>query len=207
MGLYEKYEKLDDEKVVEIIHNGDEIAQEYILEKYKKFVKAKSRLYYIAGGDKEDIVQEGMIGLHKAMRDYDKSKNASFHSFAELCVTRQIVSAIRSAGRQKHIPLNSSLSLNRTVGEDSDESYLEIIPADENSNPENLIIDREEVYDIGKSIVNNLSSLENRVLILYLNGKSYQDISNIVKKDEKAIDNALQRVKKKIIKIIEERKE
>ncbi len=200
---YKDYEKLKDENIIELIHNGDELALEYIIEKYKKLVRVKARPYFIIGADHEDIIQEGMIGLYKAIRDFDGSY--IFYSFAELCVKRQIITAIKSASRQKHIPLNSSLSLNNIIYDDNECSYIELF-ADKLSNPEELLIGREDKNYIEEKILHNLSKLERKVLILYLRGKSYYEISNIVGKDEKSIDNALQRVKKKVEKILIERK-
>jgi len=156
------------------------------------------------GADTEDIIQEGMIGLYKAIRDFNVKKQNNFYAFAELCVTRQLISAIKTANRQKHIPLNSSLSLNRAVYNENDEcTYIEFISDD--TNPETLIIEKEDKNFIEKNIANILSSLENKVLALYLKGKSYTEIADIIEKDEKAIDNALQRVKKKISKLINEK--
>ena len=192
---YKDYEKLKDENIIELIHNGDELALEYIIEKYKKLVRVKARPYFIIGADHEDIIQEGMIGLYKAIRDFDGSY--IFYSFAELCVKRQIITAIKSASRQKHIPLNSSLSLNNIIYDDNECSYIELF-ADKLSNPDKNYIE--------EKILHNLSKLERKVLILYLRVKSYYEISNIVGKDEKSIDNALQRVKKKVEKILIERK-
>jgi len=198
------YEKLKDEELVELAHKGDEQAQEFIIEKYKKLVKMQARPYFIMGADKEDIIQEGMIGLYKAIRDFDGSY--VFYSFAELCVKRQIITAIKSAARQKHSPLNSSLSLNKVICEERNKkTYIELF-ADKFSNPEELFIGREDKNYIEEKIADNLSKLEYKVLRLYLRGKSYYEIAAIIDKDEKAIDNALQRVKKKVEKILIERK-
>lgn len=203
--LYEHYEKFSDEEIIDFIHEGDDRAQEYIIDKYKNLVKVRARAYFIMGADKEDIIQEGMIGLYKAIRDFKGIKYSSFYSFAELCVKRQIISAIRSAARQKHMPLNSSLSLNKNVYDESDEcTYIELF-ADKLSNPEELFIGQEDKNYIEKRIADDLSSLECRVLSLYLKGKSYYEIASIINKDEKSIDNALQRVKKKIEKILKEK--
>jgi len=203
---FDDYKNFKDEEIIELIHNGDDLAQEFIIEKYKKLVKMKSRSYFIIGADREDIIQEGMIGLYKAIRDFDLNGEYIFYSFAELCVKRQIISAIKSASRQKHIPLNSSVSLNRVICDENDEkTYIELF-ADSLSNPEELFIGQEDKNYIEDKIVHNLSKLEYKVLSLYLKGKSYYEIANIINKDEKAIDNALQRVKKKIEKILIERK-
>lgn len=205
--LYAKYNNLSDEEVLNLIKNDDNTALEYIIEKYKKLVKIKAKPYFIIGSDKEDIIQEGMIGLYKAIRDYSRDKNASFYSFAALCINRQIITAIKAAGRQKHIPLNSYLSLNRGINEEENEAtYMELLSANMINNPEALIIDKEEVRFIESNIESALSKLECKVLSLYLKGRSYSEIAKIINKDEKAIDNALQRVKKKLEKVIMNRK-
>jgi len=200
---YKDYETLKDEDIIELIHNGDDLALEYIIEKYKKLVRMKARPYFIIGADQEDIIQEGMIGLYKAIRDFDGGY--IFYSFAELCVKRQIITAIKSASRQKHIPLNSSLSLNNVLHDENERTYIELF-ADKLSNPEELLIGREDKNYIEEKIIHNLSKLEYKVLTLYLKGRSYIEIAGIIGKDEKAIDNALQRVKKKVEKILAERK-
>ncbi len=206
-NLYDKYINLSDDELLSLIKNDDNTALEYIIEKYKKLVKIKAKPYFIIGSDKEDIIQEGMIGLYKAIRDYSTDKNNSFCSFAALCINRQIITAIKAAGRQKHIPLNSYLSLNREINNNENEAtYMEMLCADRISNPEALIIDKEEVRFIESNIESALSKLECRVLSLYLNGRSYAEIAKIINKDEKAIDNALQRVKKKLEKVIMSRK-
>lgn len=198
------YKNMKDETLAKLARDGDNAAEEYLLEKYKKLVKTKVRPYFIIGADKEDLIQEGMIGLFKAIKNFNG--NYIFYSFAELCIKRQILSAIKSAARQKHIPLNNSLSLNLAVNDENDtKTYIDLF-ADKLSNPEELFIGREEKNYIEDKIIHNLSSLEYRVLNLYLKGKSYCEISSIINKDEKSIDNALQRVKKKVEKILIERK-
>lgn len=203
---YKRFESLTDEQIVELIHRGDSLAQEYLIEKYKGLVRIKTRSYFMLGADREDIIQEGMIGLYKAIRDFKSDKQANFYSFAELCIVRQIITAIKTASRQKHIPLNSYMSLNRSVYDENDEcTYIELLSYDISSNPEAMIIDSEEKNSIEKRIAVALSSLERRVLSLYLRGKSYTEIAKKINKDEKSIDNALQRVKKKVEKIISEK--
>lgn len=202
----DKYCKFTDEEIISLIHKGDLYAQEYIINKYKNLVKIKARTYFIMGADKEDIIQEGMIGLYKAIRDYKPDKMASFYSFADLCVNRQIITAIKAANRQKHMPLNSYLSLNRSVYEENTNyTYIELLSNDKLSNPEELIIGQEDKIYIERNILAVLSELECRVLSLYLRGKSYTEIAAIIKKDEKSIDNALQRVKRKVEKIVKEK--
>lgn len=202
--VFKNYETLEDSELMEKIKSGDMLAQESLIDRYKKVVRIKARGYYILGGDTEDIIQEGMIGLYKAIRDFDIQKQVNFYSFAVLCITRQIHTAIKSANRQKHIPLNSSLSLDRTVFEENDDfTYLETLANSEVSNPENLVISNENKNSLERKISDSLSSLEKNVLSLYLRGKSYAEIASIIGKDEKSIDNALQRIKKKIIKILD----
>lgn len=204
---FEKYALMTDEQVV-IMANEEEsgTALEYILHKYKNFVRAKARSYFLIGADKEDIVQEGMIGLYKAVRDYDAEKKASFRAFAELCITRQIITAIKTATRQKHQPLNSYVSLNKPVYEEESERMLvDIIAASKVSNPEEIVIDQEDYASMEEEIAKMLSSLENQVLTYYLHGLSYQQIARLLGRHEKSVDNALQRAKGKIDKFLEEK--
>lgn len=203
-SIYTKYEAMDDARLIALSKfEDDTLALEYLIEKYKKIVRMKARGYYILGGDSEDIMQEGMIGLYKAIRDFDESKQVNFYSFAVLCITRQIHTAIKSANRQKHIPLNSSLSLDRAVYEENEDlTYIDTFANSDITNPENLIISSENKTALEKHIGESLSALEKRVLFLYLRGKSYCEIAAIIHKDEKSIDNALQRIKKKVTKIL-----
>lgn len=204
---FERYALMTDEQVV-IMANEEEsgTALEYILHKYKNFVRVKARSYFLIGADKEDIVQEGMIGLYKAVRDYDAEKKASFRAFAELCITRQIITAIKTATRQKHQPLNSYVSLNKPVYEEESERMLvDIIAASKVSNPEEIVIDQEDYASMEEEIAKMLSSLENQVLTYYLHGLSYQQIARLLGRHEKSVDNALQRAKGKIDKFLEEK--
>lgn len=195
-----------DEEMVCAAQKGDAQAEEYLLDKYKPLVKAKSRAYFLIGADNEDIIQEGMIGLYKAIRDYDSARNASFRSFAELCVNRQMITAIKAATRQKHQPLNSYISLNKPVFEDeSEETYLDMLQEGELLNPEALLIGQENKSFLENQMVKNLSRFESRVLLLYLQGRSYFEIASLLDKPEKSIDNALQRVKKKLEKFVYEK--
>ena len=196
----------DEYNIVLKASNGDKIALEYIITKYKNFVKAKAKSYFLVGADKEDIIQEGMIGLYKAVWDFDGSKTNSFKCFAEICITRQIITAIKTATRQKHIPLNSYVSLNKPIyDEESERTLLDIIATSIVSDPEELIISKEELRNIENKMNEILSDLELEVLELYLNGKSYQYIANKLDRDVKSIDNALQRVKRKLEKHLENR--
>ncbi|NLL57995.1 MAG: RNA polymerase sporulation sigma factor SigH [Firmicutes bacterium] len=203
----EEYEDKTDEEVVTEAKDGDSIALEYLINKYKNFVKAKARSYFLIGADREDIIQEGMIGLYKAIRDFKGDKLSSFRAFAELCITRQIITAIKTATRQKHIPLNSYVSLNKPIyDEDSDRTLLDILSGTKVTDPEELMINREEYNDIEFKIGEILSELEWRVLMLYLEGKSYQEIAVELKRHVKSIDNALQRVKRKLERYLEVRR-
>lgn len=196
-----------DEEIVMMAKLGDEKSQEYLINKYYNFVKAKAKSYFLIGADKEDICQEGMIGLYKAIRDFKPNKLSSFKAFAELCITRQIITAIKTATRQKHIPLNTYISLNKPLyDEDSDRTLFDVVSGAEVSDPEELIISKEEVKKIKKSMLKVLSGLEIEVLESYLEGKSYQEIAKELDRCSKSIDNALQRVKRKLEKCLEKNK-
>ncbi|GAW91129.1 RNA polymerase sporulation sigma factor SigH [Calderihabitans maritimus] len=203
---YAGYEMMGDEEVVELAKEGDDLAQEFLINKYKNFVRAKARSYFLIGADREDIIQEGMIGLYKAIRDFRCDKLSSFRAFAELCITRQIITAIKTATRQKHIPLNSYISLNKPIyDEDSDRTLLDVISGTKITDPEELIISQEEFDDIEEKMGEILSSLEWQVLMSYLEGKSYQEIAGDLNRHVKSIDNALQRVKRKLERYLEKR--
>jgi RNA polymerase sigma-H factor len=190
---------LADEEIVAEAKNGNSRAQEYIISKFQGFVKTKAKSYFLIGADKEDIYQEGMIGLYKAIRDFNPDKLSSFRAFAELCVTRQIITAIKTATRQKHIPLNTYVSLNKPVyEEESERTLLDILSGLKITDPEELIISKEEMERIEKEISKALTELEMEVLTSYLDGKSYQEIACDLDRHAKSIDNALQRVKRKL---------
>ncbi len=200
------FEEMTDEQIVKIAQSGDGAALEYLLNKYKNFVRTKARSYFLIGADHEDIVQEGMIGLYKAIRDYKEEKLSSFRAFAELCVTRQIITAIKTATRQKHIPLNSYISLNRPIyDEESDRTLLDVMTEDVPNNPEDMLINREDLSVIEGRIGQMLSDLEKQVLVRYVEGKSYVEISEEMGRHVKSIDNALQRIKRKLLKYLEEK--
>ena len=195
--------EISDEEIVLKAKGGNKLAQEKIINKYEQFVRNKAKSYFLIGADKEDIYQEGMIGLYKAIRDFNPEKLTSFKGFAELCITRQIITAIKTATRQKHIPLNTYVSLNKPMyEEESDRTLLDVIEGLTVSDPEELIIGREEVNHIEKEISNVLSELELEVLMSYLDGKTYQEIACDLDRQAKSIDNALQRVKKKLEKCL-----
>ena len=195
----EKYAQLSDNELAALANSDDSHAQDYLLNKYKNFVRAKARSYFLIGADREDLVQEGMIGLYKAIRDYNSEKQSSFRAFAELCITRQIITAIKTATRQKHKPLNSYVSLNKPIyDEESDRTLIDVIIGNKVLNPEEIIIDREDLAHIEAEIGEMLSDLEWKVLSLYLKGKSNQEIAQQLGRRVKSIDNALQRVKSKL---------
>lgn len=199
------FSTMNDEEIVEDSRAGDDRALEYLINKYKGFVRAKARTYFLIGADREDIIQEGMIGLYKAIRDFRKDKLSSFRAFAELCITRQIITAIKTATRQKHIPLNSYVSLNKPIfDEESDRTLMDIISEESINDPEEMVINREEFSGIEAKMGEILSSLECEVLTSYLQGKSYQEIAVELDRHVKSIDNALQRVKRKLEKYLEE---
>lgn len=201
------YGAMLDEEIIKDARAGDNKALEYMINKYKSFVRAKARTYFLIGADREDIIQEGMIGLYKAIRDFRGDKLSSFRAFAELCITRQIITAIKTATRQKHIPLNCYISLNKPVfDEESDRTLLDVISEESISDPEEMIINREEFSGIEDKMSEILSGLEWEVLSLYLQGKSYQEIAQELDRHVKSIDNALQRVKRKLEKYLEEGK-
>jgi RNA polymerase sporulation-specific sigma factor len=191
---------LSDEDLVALAKSGEEQAIEILLDRYRHYARAKARLYFLAGADREDVVQEGMIGLFKAVRDFDASKNTAFRAFAEMCITRQIITAIKSATRQKHLPLNTYVSLSKPMSagsgddhvlESTLDSHLEADPAD-------LVVSAEEIEAINASVADVLSELEGEVLHLYMDGKSYQEIADRLGRHVKSIDNALQRIKRKL---------
>ncbi len=204
--LRSRFGDKSDEDIVALAKEGDKVAMEYQLSKYKNFVRSKARSYFLVGADHEDIVQEGMIGLFKAVRDYQPERLSSFRAFAELCVTRQIITAIKTATRQKHVPLNSYVSLNKPIYDDeSDRTLMDVIVGGHMQNPEELIIGREDIISI-RERAEVLSALEQQVLTAYLAGKSYQEIADKLGRHVKSIDNALQRVKRKLEKSREDAK-
>ena len=205
MSEHHQHETRTDEELALLAQQGDDAALEYLLNKYKNIVRSKARSYFLIGADHEDIVQEGMIGLYKAIRDFKPEKLSSFRAFAELCITRQIITAIKTATRQKHIPLNSYVSLNKPIYDDeSDRTLLDVITEGRVANPEDMLISQEDVGLIEDKIGQMLSSLEREVLSAYLDGKSYQEIAQELDRHVKSIDNALQRVKRKLEKFLAE---
>ena len=200
---YKYPENISDKELIELSRSGNGYATEFLLEKYRNFVRARSRTYFLIGADREDIIQEGMIGLYKAIRDYKPDAQASFKSFAELCITRQIITAIKTATLQKHIPLNSYISLSKPIYDDENERILlDVVNERKKIDPEEIMINKERFKLLEKKLSQILSKLEWKVLANYLDGKSYSEIAASVNKSEKSIDNALQRIKKKIEKNI-----
>ena len=202
-ALYVPFADMTDEQIAAIASKGDRRAQDFLMEKYKNFVRAKAVSYFLIGADKEDIIQEGMIGLYKAIRDFNPEKLTSFHVFAELCITRQIITAIKTATRQKHIPLNSYISLNKPIfDEDSDRTLIDVLTTARAQSPEDLIIYQESLTAIENGMSEILSDLEWEVLTAYLQDRSYQEIAEDLQRHVKSIDNALQRVKRKLEKYL-----
>jgi RNA polymerase sigma-H factor len=197
----------DDEALVGKARAGDESAIEVLINRYRHYARAKARSYFLAGADREDIVQEGMIGLYKAVRDFQVDRNTAFRAFAELCITRQIITAIKTATRQKHAPLNSYVSLNKAgMGDADDDRPLEYaLVAPLTSDPAELVVSADEIARIKESMGQVLSTLETEVLQLYMEGKSYQEIAGLLGRHVKSIDNALQRIKRKLEQYLTER--
>ena len=190
-----KYDRMTDEQLLCDYKNGNQEIMDYLMVKYKSMVRKKARAMYLLGGENEDLIQEGMIGLFKAVRDFQTDKEASFATFARVCIDRQIYSAIQNSNRQKHQPLNSYVSLNQ---EDESSPIWELSV----ENPESIIIDQETTEDLRKRISDYLSPMENKVLDLYLKGKGYVEIGGILNKSPKSVDNALQRIRSKIREVI-----
>lgn len=203
MNNQENFCEKSEEEIISSAQVGSGNAVEYIMEKYRNFVRAKSRTYFLIGADREDIIQEGMIGLYKAIRDYNANSGTNFRTFADLCITRQIITAIKTATRQKHMPLNSYISLNKPLYDSENENaLLDTLSEKHRFDPEEIMINRERHHVIEKQIMTTLSKYESDVLKQYLDGKSYADIAAHLQKSEKSIDNALQRIKKKIEKLL-----
>ncbi len=194
------YEQYTDEELILRLRDGDSAVTDFIMDKYKNLVRSKAKAMYILGADNEDLIQEGMIGLFKAVRDYDTGRDASFYTFAELCITRQIYTAIQASGRQKHIPLNTYISLYSANGDrDTSESELiHTIPAGRGNDPEELVIEKEKLEVLEQIIDSELSIFEKAVLDLYLTGMPHSQIAAVLGKDVKSTDNALTRIKSKI---------
>ena len=200
---FEQYSALTDEELIARSREGDQAAVDALMTKYKGMVLGKAKSMFILGGDSDDLIQEGMLGLFKAVRDYDSGRDASFRTFAQLCVTRQLYTAVTASGRKKHLPLNSAISLSQTAQNDSDDDeqtdgLINILPADESFNPEEYLIGRESMERLEEWIEQELSMFERQVLELRLTGLGYVEIAHVLNRDEKSTDNALQRIRNKL---------
>jgi len=203
--MEQEYSQFSDEELIDRLRGGDSHITDYIMDKYKNLVRSKARSMYILGGDNEDLIQEGMIGLFKAVRDYDCGRDASFYTFADLCISRQMYTAVQASHRQKHWPLNTYVSLygsSQSQGDSEEMELAEALSPDQDQNPETLFIDRERVEYLEAQIERELSSFEKQVLDLYLTGMSYSQIAKVLGREEKSTDNALQRLKSKIKKML-----
>ena len=198
------YEQMTDEQLIEKLRKGDRYIMDYIMEKYKNLVRKEANAMYLLGGENDDLIQEGMIGLFKAVQDYNVHQETSFYSFAKLCITRQMYSAIEASKRKKHSPLNSYISFYETSEEQG--SLIETMAAGQESNPEELLVSREYAQLLEMKLEESLSALENRVLYLHLLGTDYKTIARLLDKSPKTIDNALQRIKGKTEKILKAEK-
>ena len=195
------YKQYSDEELIVRLRDGEDSITEYLMNKYKNLVRSKAKSMYILGADGDDLIQEGMIGLFKALRDYDSGRDASFLTFADLCVSRQMYTAVQASRRQKHIPLNTYISLYGSVNTDREgeqEELVNVLAAHAGQSPEEVVIDRENVIQLEKAIERELSSFEKQVLDLYLTGMGYQQIAKVLGRDDKSTDNALQRIKSKL---------
>ncbi|HZD18288.1 MAG TPA: RNA polymerase sporulation sigma factor SigH [Actinomycetota bacterium] len=193
-------EQASDEELIDAYHGGQQIAVEVLLNRYRNFARMKARSYFLVGADKDDIVQEGMIGLYKAIRDFSKDRQASFRGFAEICITRQIITAIKTATRQKHVPLNQYVSLTKPLSSEGDQerSLQDVLESPTVDDPADLLVAGEDLRGIKMAFSEILSDFEAEVLHLYVEGKSYQEIAKLLKKHVKSVDNALQRIKRKV---------
>ena len=204
-SLNDKYETMNDEDLIDVIKSGDNHALNYLIDKYKEIVNMKVSKYFMIGAEKEDIVQEGLIGLYKAIKDFNKEKQNSFKTFANLCIERQLITAIKTSNRQKHMPLNSYLSLNISAyEEDNDSELIEVLETNTIEDPLDTITKKEYFKSVETAIDKNLSKFEKQVLERYLLGESYINIAAKLDAPVKSIDNAIQRIRKKAIKDIVE---
>lgn len=202
--MTQRYDNCTDEELIERLRDGEEQIMEYLMDKYKNLVRSKAKSMYILGGDTQDLIQEGMIGLFKAVRDYDSGRDASFYTFAQLCVSRNIYSAVQKSGRKKHAPLNFYTSIYASEGGKEDmgvseyHSAVELMADGEVSNPEEILIGQENMEQLQKYIEEELSAFEIQVLELHITGMGYVEIAKVLGRDEKSTDNALQRIRTKL---------
>ncbi|MDE6747615.1 MAG: RNA polymerase sporulation sigma factor SigH [Lachnospiraceae bacterium] len=205
--MKEEYQQYSDEELMMHLRDGEDGIIDFIMNKYKNLVRSKAKSMYILGADGDDLIQEGMIGLFKAIRDFDSGRDASFFTFADLCISRQMYTAVQASRRQKHIPLNTYISLYATSRKDDDHNeedmaLVNILALKSDQSPEEMVIDKENVEQLEKIIEKELSGLEKQVLDLYLTGMSYAQIAKVLGRDEKSTDNALQRIKNKLRKAL-----
>lgn len=209
--MYRQYENCTDEELIVRLREGESVITDFIMNKYKNLVRSKAKAMFILGADNEDLIQEGMIGLFKAIRDYDIGRDASFFTFADLCISRQMYTAVQASRRQKHMPLNTYISLYSNGSEKKEDNNFEeaalinALSSTIENNPEELFIDKENVALLESTIEKELSVFEKQVLDLYVTGMSYSQIAKVLGKDEKSTDNALQRLKGKIKKAMKEK--
>ena len=202
-----EYEKETDEALVEAIVSGNADAMDFLMNKYKNLVRSRARTLFLVGADKEDLIQEGMIGLYKAIRDYKAEKNISFRNFAELCINRQMYSAIKGSNTKKNQPLNNYISFDSMENSEEQESPMEQllgISFEKNQNPEKIVIDKESADVLEYTLVGHLSKMERQVLQFYMKDMNYNQIAAALGKEPKAVDNALQRIKKKLSQVLSE---
>lgn len=196
------YKEMTDEELLERLRHGEQEIMDYILDKYKNLVRKRAKDMFLIGGDEDDLIQEGMIGLFKAVRDYRSDRDASFFSFADICISRQIYTAIQASNRLKHVPLNTYISLYSGVGEvqdgEEERQLIEQLQSLRAENPENMVIEKEQVAQLRKQMEEKLSKFEQEVLLLYLSDHGYETISRMLDKPLKSVDNALQRARAKI---------
>ena len=198
MQNFTEYEKQTDEELIEQLRKGQNDIIDYIMDKYKYLVRKRANAMFLIGGDTDDLIQEGMIGLFKAIRDYKMEKDASFFHFADICITRQIYSAVEASQRKKHQPLNGYISLNSEADSEGNDSFLDLLESFENGNPEQMLIDRENVTAIQEKAKKTLSKMEWDVLEYHLQGMNYRQIAECMQKEPKSIDNAIQRIRGKL---------
>lgn len=209
--MNEQWKNLSDEALLKQIHQAKDVADtlcatDVLMERYKEVVRGKARTYFLIGADRDDVIQEGMIGLYKAIMDYKEEKDVNFRSFAELCITRQIISAVRISSRLKHAPLNEAVSMEGAVRdrEGKERCLTDILPGPSGMNPENVLMNEESLQHLKQKMNARLSTLEKRVLTLFLSGMDYIQIAETLQKQPKSIDNALQRIKRKMVRILQE---
>ena len=194
------YDRLTDEELVGRIRSEDTLAEEYLYGKYRRIIRGKARSYFLVGAEYEDLVQEGMIGLYNAVREFAPSRNVSFHAYADLCITRQILTAIKSATRKKHAPLNSYVSFSQPIsdGSETEKTLADILESSSSGDPEKALLGRETMEMLSYDLQHLLSPLERKTLTLYLRGLSYQQIGDEIGCSRKCVDNTIQRIKKKL---------